>query len=119
MMNAQTVKKFFKDRYGIDVLATGWSPKVQSKNGYACVRIKASITGHKVTYPAAFPEALGKLCLGIVYPNSPSLRELNWTGNIGSTSIAMNWSQWVSLFEHFEKTDEIFLSNLDSLQGVV
>ena len=121
MITAKKVKKFFKDRYGIDVLATGWSTKVQSKNGFACVRIKASITVHgsfdKVTYPTSFPEGLGNLCLRIVYPNQPYLHTQNWAGNIGPTCIAMKWSQWESMFEHFEKTDGIFLNNLDFLQG--
>jgi hypothetical protein len=88
-ITAPWMKRFFKVKFGIPVRVRGcggrfvdvWIPSDRSNL-------------HELRYDHDFPPELGNRCMRAVYPNSETLREQNWGGNVSAHSIAISDREW-------------------------
>lgn len=90
-LSAPWLKRFFKRKFGIPVRVRTLSGRA----GYIEVWIPSDRSNlHELKYDHAFPPELGNRCMRAVYPNSETLREQNWGGNVSGHSISMVGHQW-------------------------
>lgn len=92
-ISAKTLKRFFKDTFGIPVrVETG-----KSKHPYINVWIPSK-PGLRHTdplvYDHAFTAEFGNLCLGVIYGAESETGKQAWAGNVRPNMIAMHAHEW-------------------------
>ena len=104
--DAVSLKRFFKERFGIPVRVRT-SP---TKSKYINVWIpsnKRSSFNEPLSYSHHFPfEELGRRCLEAIYPNNPTLHD-HWCGNVEPHSISMVPKEWERVLQVLEATDTV------------
>lgn len=92
-INATTMKRWFKSKYGIAVRVQTTKHYVRAWN----VPIPNADVHAPLKWAKLFPPELGNACMRLVYRNSDKLREQSWGGNITPNSIAMHRAEWAQL----------------------
>lgn len=103
MIDATTLKRFFKERFGIPV-------RVHSGKHYVEARIAPNKTARftePLTYSFIFPVELGARVVRVVYPNHPELWQQPWCGNIGRYGIAIRREQWEAILASYESQEAV------------
>jgi len=111
MKSSAEIKRFFKQKFGINVRCNTSAGKSHWQRAFI-VPNRTENFRDSLTYPASFPEGFRRLCLSVVYPDSPTLQAQSSAGNIMEHSIVMKSPQW-------EKVIDTLNAVLDVVESVV
>ncbi len=90
---AVTLKRWFKDNYGLAVRVR----TVPSTRANPWVQVSIPGMYHGQPGPGGIPPYLGRACMAITYPLSPALSVQSYGGNISTNGITMHEKQWLAL----------------------
>lgn len=99
-MKSAEIKKFFKTHFNIPVRVR----TVQVKRKFVQVWIPVTpVPGSReLRHEHSFPPELGRQLLKIIYPNSPTLHNQAWAGNIAPHSLSLDGDEWAKLKALYE-----------------
>lgn len=99
-MNTAIIKKFCKD----NLLVTVKCRTIACKARWMEARMAGRVEGTQLVYDQSFPVEFRKMCLKIVYPDSPELQAQSSAGNIESHCISMYPHQWEQAINQWHTT---------------
>ena len=106
-IDATSLKRFFKQQYGIPVRVR----RGQSKFPYINVWIPYNNGGHTgLVYDYSFPPELGNLCLGVIYGVQSDTAKQSWGGNVQPHMIAMHTPEWQRVLAAVHNADKMIVA---------
>ena len=100
-MNSKEVKKFVTETLKLDVSVRTIPCKSKWIDAYIKPEGDNGRFPARLVYKQSYPEDFRKICIKVVYPNSPTLQTQSAAGNIGIYGITMYPHEWELAIQNY------------------